>query len=102
MQTKLKNRLAECLAARKMKKSQLAFRFNLSRAHVTRLVHRDAQPSIGLALRLAKFFGQPVEALFYLEDEDANHSQTISRPCPAADRNNEQCRKPKQKGIKCN
>ncbi|HWY32257.1 MAG TPA: helix-turn-helix domain-containing protein [Candidatus Acidoferrum sp.] len=96
MKIKLKNKLAECLAARKLKKSQLAYRFGLSRAHVTRLVRGDALPSIGLALRLAKLFGQSVDSIFQLESEDTNTSETISRPCPAADGNHEQCRKPKE------
>ena len=87
MQIKLKNRLAELLAARKMKKSQLAYRFGLSRAHVTRLVRGDVQPSFSLALRLAKFFGQSVEFVFQPDDEKAANSSKISRPCPAADRN---------------
>jgi putative transcriptional regulator len=70
LKTKLKNRLAECLAAKKLKKSQLAYRFHLSRAQVTRLVRGDVHPSLGLALRLAKFFGKPVENIFQLDDED--------------------------------
>ena len=81
MQTRLKNKLAECLTARDLKKSQLAFRFNLSRAHVTRLVRGDVHPSIGLALGLAKFFHLPVESIFQLDDEGTNPPPTIS-PVP--------------------
>jgi len=87
MQTKLKNRLGECLMAAKLKKSQLAFRFNLSRAHVTRLVHGDVQPSLGLALRLAKFFKQPVEMIFQLDGEPFFPSPTISHSPTATNGN---------------
>ena len=71
----------------KLKKSQLAFRFGVSRAHVTRLVRADVQPCLRLALRLAKFFKQPVEMIFQLDDESSIPFSTLSRPCPAADRN---------------
>lgn len=60
------NRLAECLAAKRIRKSQLAHRFGLSRAHVTRLVRGDVQPSLGLALRLAGYFGRPLDSIFEL------------------------------------
>ena len=83
MECTLKNRLAECLVAKNIKKSQLAYRFGLSRAHVTRLVNGGVQPSIGLALRLAKYFGRPVESIFQLGDE------TISRPVSAASGNSQ-------------
>ena len=74
----LTNRLAECLAAKKIKKSQLAHRFDLSRAHVTRLVRGDVQPSINLALRVAKYFDRPVDFIFQLVEHD---QKPISRPC---------------------
>jgi putative transcriptional regulator len=70
MNCKLNNRLAECLIAKEIKKSQLAYRFRLSRAHVTRLVRGEVQPSLGLALRLARYFGKPVEQIFQLAAED--------------------------------
>jgi putative transcriptional regulator len=62
--------LAGCLAAKGINQSQLARRFDLSRAHVSRLVRGDVQPSIGLALRLARYFGKPVEQIFKLVEQD--------------------------------
>ena len=72
MRCPLTNRLAECLDAKGIKKSQLAFRLKMSRAYITRLVSGDIQPSIQVALRLARYFGKPVEDIFQLVEEDAN------------------------------
>ena len=82
MRPQLTNRLAECLAAKKIRKSQLARRFGLSRAHVTRLVRGDVQPSIEVALRFARYFGRPVEHIFQLEGGNgrSKDTPTISRP----------------------
>jgi len=95
----LNNRLAECRAAKGINKSQLAYRLKKSRAYVTRLERGDIKPSIEVALNLARYFGKSVEFIFQLAEET---SVTISRPCPAAGGNHEQCRKPKEQGIKCN
>jgi len=86
MRYKLTNRLAECLAAKGVKKSQLAFRLKLSRAYVTRLEHGDVRPSIQNALRIATYFNKPVEEIFQLVEEE---TKVISRPWPAANRNNQ-------------
>jgi putative transcriptional regulator len=68
MRCALKNRLAECLAAKKITKSQLAYWLRMSRAYVTRLVRGDIRPSLEVALRLARYFGKPVEEIFQLAD----------------------------------
>jgi len=62
------NQLAECLAAKEMKKSQLAHRLHMSRAYVTRLVNGDIRPSLEAAIRIARFFRKPVEDIFQLEE----------------------------------
>ena len=84
MKCKLTNQLADCRAARGMKKSQLAFRLKMSRAYVTRLERGEIRPSFETAVRIAHIFGKPVEGIFQLVEEE---TKTISRPCPAADRN---------------
>jgi putative transcriptional regulator len=84
MQFKMTNRLAECLAAKGVKKSQLAFWLKMSRAYVTRLERGEVRPSIQTALRLAAYFKKPVGEIFQLVEEE---TKAISRPCPAADRN---------------
>ena len=81
----LKNRLVECLAAKKVKKSQLAFWLKMSRAYVTRLVRGDIQPSFEVALRIARYFGKPVEAIFQLDEIAKNDSVAleVKSACPA-------------------
>ena len=84
MRYKLTNRLAECLAAKGVKKSELAYWLKMSRAYVTRLERGEVRPSIQTALRIAMYFKKPVEEIFQLVEEE---KKDISRPCPAADRN---------------
>ena len=84
MRYKLTNRLAELLAAKGVKKSQLAYWLKMSRASVTRLERGEVRPSIQTALRLAAYFKKPVDEIFQLVEEEA---KAISRPWPAADRN---------------
>jgi putative transcriptional regulator len=69
MNRKLTNQLAECLAAKGVKKSQLAFWLKMSRAYVTRLEHGDIRPSIETALRIASYFKKPVGEIFQLIEE---------------------------------
>lgn len=64
------NKLAECLAGKGIRQSQLARRLGLSRAHVSRLAAGGVQPSIELALKLARYFERPVESIFQLVEED--------------------------------
>jgi putative transcriptional regulator len=68
MRCTLTNRLAECLAAKKLKKSQLAYCLRMSRAYITRLVRGDVRPSLEAAIRIARFFHKPVEEIFQLEE----------------------------------
>jgi len=70
MRCSLKNRLAECRAAKGIKKSQLAYYLGMSRAYVTRLERGDIRPSAEAMLRIARYFGKPVEAVFQLVEED--------------------------------
>lgn len=68
MSVVLKNRLAECLRERRIKRSQLARRLRMSRAYVTRLMQGKIAPSLAVALRIARYFGRPVEEIFELPD----------------------------------
>jgi len=84
MNCAITNKLAECRVAKAINKSQLAARLRMSRAYVTRLERGDIRPSIATALRIARYFKKPVDDIFQLVEAD---QKTISRPCPAADRN---------------
>jgi DNA-binding XRE family transcriptional regulator len=79
----LKNRLAECLAAKRMNQSWLAGRLHMSRAYVSRLVRGDIQPSIIAAIRIARFLGKPVEHVFELIEADGRPSPS-SKQFPGA------------------
>lgn len=81
MRFKLNNRLGECRAARRIKKSQLAFWLKMSRAYVTRLERGDIRPSFETAIRIARIFGKPVEDIFQLVEQD---NKTDFRPPSAA------------------
>ena len=82
MRYKLTNQLAECLDARGIKKSQLAFRLKMSRAYVTRLERGDIRPSVETAIRIARIYGKPVEEIFQLVEgggvAEIQPAQTIS------------------------
>ncbi len=64
-----KNRLAECRAAKGIKKSQLAYYIGKSRGYVTRLEDGDISPSAEAMVRIARYFGKPVEDIFQLVEE---------------------------------
>jgi putative transcriptional regulator len=83
MRSALKNKLADCLAERKIRQADLARRLGMSPAYVSRLLNGQIEPSIESALRIARYFGKPLEKIFHLAEENAS----LSRPCPAADRN---------------
>lgn len=72
MSSKLTNQLAECRAAKGINKSQLAFRLRMSRGYVTRLENGEIQPSIEVALRIARYFGKPVEQVFQLSEGETS------------------------------
>lgn len=68
MHSKLTNQLAACRAGKGINKSQLALRLKMSRGYVTRLERGEIQPSIEVALRIARYFGKPVEQIFQLNE----------------------------------
>ena len=64
------NRLAECRAAKGIKKSQLAYYIGMSRGYVTRLERGDIRPSAEAMIRIARYFRKPVEDVFQLIEEE--------------------------------
>ena|SRR5882757_1562791 len=66
MSFELKNKLAECLAEKKIRQSQLAHYLDMSPAYVSRLAGCHIDPSVIVALRIAHFFSKPVESIFQL------------------------------------
>jgi putative transcriptional regulator len=89
--------------AKGVSKAHLARRVGVSRSYVTKLEQGIMQPSGELMFRIAKYLGQPLESVFQPAPAKTGGNffsalvmpdrQMISHPCPAADRNNKQCRK---------
>lgn len=66
----IRNRLRAAREARYMTQADLADALNVSRQTVISLEQGRYMPSLDLALKLARHFGQSVESLFELSDAD--------------------------------
>ena len=66
----LENRLKELRAAKGLNQQELGSLVGASRQTVSLIERGDYNPSITLALRIAKVFGKPVEDVFYLTEEE--------------------------------
>ena len=64
------NTITECRVARKISKAHLARRIHRSRAYVTRVEQGRLRPGAEAMLRIARYFGKPVEEIFQLVEED--------------------------------
>lgn len=65
----MRNRLKELREARSMTQEELAALARVSRQTIISLEKGKYNPSIILAYRLARVFGQSIEAVFMLEEE---------------------------------
>jgi putative transcriptional regulator len=66
----LENRLKELRAAKGLNQQELGSLVGVSRQTVSLIERGDYNPSITLALRIAKVFEKPVEDVFYLTEEE--------------------------------
>jgi putative transcriptional regulator len=66
----LRNRLRELRAERDLTQAALAELVGVSRKTINTIENGVFVPSTLLALKLARALGQPVEALFFLEDDE--------------------------------
>jgi putative transcriptional regulator len=64
----MKNRLRDLRTARGWSQQELAERLGVSRQTVNAIETERYDPSLPLALKVAKLFRQPVEAIFQAED----------------------------------
>ncbi|MFN3835531.1 MAG: helix-turn-helix transcriptional regulator [Glycocaulis sp.] len=60
----MKNRLKELRAIRGWSQAQLADELDVSRQTVISLENGKYDPSLPLAFRIARLFGEPIEAIF--------------------------------------
>ena len=65
----LRNRLKEHRARLSLNQSQLGILAGVSRQTISQIERGDYSPSVTLALKIAKVFEVPVEAIFTYEEE---------------------------------
>lgn len=68
---KLENTLRVERAIRRMTQAELADRVNVSRQAINAIETGKFIPSAVLAIKLARFFGKPVEEIFIIQDEES-------------------------------
>jgi putative transcriptional regulator len=66
----MKNRLKVLRAERDLSQAQLAEALSVSRQTINAIETGKYDPSLPLALKIAKLFGRPVEGIFFLSDEE--------------------------------
>lgn len=66
----LENRLKELRAAKGLNQQELGALVGASRQTISLIERGDYNPSITLALRIAKVFETPVDEVFYLTEEE--------------------------------
>jgi putative transcriptional regulator len=64
----MKNKLRELRAARGWSQVELAERLGVSRQTINAIEAERYDPSLPLAIKIAKLFGKPVETIFQGED----------------------------------
>jgi putative transcriptional regulator len=67
----MRNRLKVLRAERNWSQTDLGERVGVSRQAVTAIETGKYDPSLPLALRLARLFEQPVEAIFFLDEVES-------------------------------
>jgi putative transcriptional regulator len=64
----MRNKVRELRAARGWTQADLAARLGVSRNSVNAIETGRYEPSLTLAMRIARLFGQAVEKIFYLDE----------------------------------
>ena len=62
----MKNRVRELRRERKLRQSDLAETLKVSRQTIIAIENHKYRPSLELAMRLARYFQEPVEEIFFL------------------------------------
>ena len=66
----MKNRLEEIRKARGLRQEELARALSVSRQTISSLEKGRYNPSILLAFKIARYFGQTIEEIFIYEEEE--------------------------------
>lgn len=64
----MKNRVPELRQQREWSQGELADKLGVSRQTINAIETEKYDPSLPLALKIARLFGQPVEKIFTLDD----------------------------------
>ena len=67
----MRNRLKVLRAERDLSQAQLADALKVSRQTINAIETGKYDPSLPLALKIGRLFGQPVEGIFFLDETDA-------------------------------
>ena len=65
----MKNRIEEIRNAKGIRQEELARQMGVSRQTISSLENGRYNPSIGLAHKIARFFGMTIEEVFVFEEE---------------------------------
>jgi putative transcriptional regulator len=80
----MRNRLKVLRAERDWSQTDLAERVGVSRQAVTAIETGKYDPSLPLALRMARLFGQQVEQIFFLDEAELSPAGGAAAPSPVA------------------
>jgi len=83
----MKNRVRELRTARSWSQGELAAQLAVSRQTINAIETEKYDPSLPLALKLARLFKQPVEAIFEEREKGAAEVQLEQNLAPLADVN---------------
>lgn len=73
----MKNRLRVLRAENEWSQADLARQLKVSRQTVNAIETGKYDPSLPLALRIARLFGHPVEAIFELDNGESGHGPKL-------------------------
>ena len=79
----MRNRLKVLRAERDWSQTDLGERVGVSRQAVTAIETGKFDPSLPLALKIARLFGQRVEEIFFLDDEAVSREAAGAARSPA-------------------
>ena len=66
---KLTNRVRVCRAEKDISQETLAAAIGVSRQTIIAIERENYSPSVALAMKIAKYFGKPLEEIFELETD---------------------------------
>ena len=75
----MKNRLKVLRAERDWSQADLADAVHVSRQTINAIETGKYDPSLPLALKIGRLFGQPVESIFFLSDEKGHADPVAQR-----------------------